>query len=568
MPVEGERVATHAVSSPSLPARWYRNATIYSLDLSLFQDSNGDGIGDLQGLRRRLGYLSRLGITAVWLGPIHPSPRRDAGYDVVDYYGVDPRFGTLGDLAELLNDAEGYGIRILLDLVVNHTSDEHPWFRAACEDRDSPYRDWYVWSDEEPTGRWRGAVFPGAEERTETWTWCEGAGAWYYHRFYSWQPDLNTRNPLVRAEIRKICDFWLRMGIAGFRFDAAPFVVEGKHPGVTEPDYQVLHEIRESVSWRASDAVLIAEANVADSEVLEYFGNGEGSASRMTMVFAFRLNQAVMLALARCSADPVRKTLHELPDLPKHGQWATFLRNHDEVDLGRLTDEERADVFAAFGPEPNMQLYGRGIRRRLAPMLGNDRRRIEMAVALHLSLPGTPVIRYGDEIGMGENLELSERQSIRTPMQWDGTDNAGFSTADAAELVAPVITEGDYGYRALNVIEQRRKAGSLLGWYESLLHTRRECPELGTGHHTVIEGTPSCVLADYVTGATGRLLCVHNFADAPQVVSIRLPEDAPPQPDVGPLTVASDAEYGEDIDLTRLELNPYGYRWLRIDESG
>jgi maltose alpha-D-glucosyltransferase/alpha-amylase len=432
--------------------RWYQNGAIYPVDVGLFQDANGDGVGDFAGMASRLDYLSRLGVTTIWLNPIHPSPRRDGGYDVTDHYGVHPRFGSFGDFCTFLSGAGERGIRVMLDFVANHTSDQHPWFQSARRDRDSPFRDWYVWSESEPPDRFEGAVFPGVED--ETWTYDELAGAWYRHRFYHFEPDLNTENPLVRAEIRRIAEAWLRVGTAGFRVDAAPFLIESKRPGSVgkkPPDYGFYRESRESVSWHRGDVALLAEANVSNEEVLEYFGYADGSASRFHMIFAFRLNQAIMLALARQDARPVVATIRGLPRLPRHAQWATFLRNHDEVDLGRLTPEERADVFAAFGPEPGMQLYHRGIRRRLAPMLNGNRRRIEMAYSLQLTMPGTPVIRYGDEIGMGENLDLPERTAIRTPMQWDDTLNAGFSRADPADLPIPVISAGPYGYQQVNV---------------------------------------------------------------------------------------------------------------------
>ncbi|HEV2778463.1 MAG TPA: alpha-amylase family protein [Actinophytocola sp.] len=543
--------------------RWYRNTVIYSLDVSMFQDANGDGIGDLPGLISRLDYLSRLGVGTIWLNPIYPSPRLDGGYDITDYYTIDPRFGSLGDFSELLNQADELGLRIMLDLVVNHTSDQHPWFQSARADPDSPYRDWYVWSETEPPDRWLGTAFPGVEK--ETWTHDPVADAWYRHRFYRWQPDLNTDNPEVRAEIYKIIGYWLRLGVAGFRIDAAPFLVESRRPDepTTWPDYGLLRQIRETVSWRRADAVLLAEANVGDEELLEYFGEGDGEPTRMMMLFAFRLNQAIMLALAREDAGPVRAVLDRLPDLPRHAQWATFLRNHDEVDLGRLSDDEREDVFAAFGPEPDMRLYDRGIRRRLAPMLAGDRRRLEMAYSLQLTMPGTPVLRYGDEIGMGEDLSRPEREAIRTPMQWSHTDNAGFSRAEPEQLIAPPIGAGPYGYPKINVTEQRLDPNSLLTWFERILHTRRECEEIGTGEHQVLDSGQPHVLVHTATGQRGRTLFLHNLSPDPCHCSLdpRLAGDSTP------LGLAADADYGTGVDLTAIDLNGYGYRWIRLHRS-
>ncbi|MFF0244143.1 alpha-amylase family protein [Streptosporangium sandarakinum] len=537
--------------------RWYRNAAIYSLDVCTFQDSNDDGFGDLPGLISRLDYLSRLGVTALWLSPIHPSPRRDGGYDVVDHYGVDPRFGSMGDFAELLNQADERGLRIMIDLVVNHTSDEHPWFQAARSSPDSPFRDWYVWSEEEPADRWRGTVFPDVEP--ESWSYDEKAGAWFRHRFYRFEPDLNTSNPQVRAEIRKIAAFWLRLGVSGFRVDAAPFLIEDKTPGRHyRRDYEFLRDLRDTLSWQKGDAVMLAEANVADDELLEYFGEADGSASRILMLFAFRLNQAVMLALARRDAQPIRDVLRELPELPQHAQWATFLRNHDEVDLGRLTEEERQDVFAAFGPDPGMQLYERGIRRRLAPMLDGDQRRLRMAYSLQFTMPGTPVVRYGDEIGMGEDLSLPERTAIRTPMQWSGTPGAGFTSGDATDT--PLITEGPYAADRVNVTDQRRDPDSLLMWFERILHTLRECKEIGTGHHEVLDAGPPHVLVHRATSPSGAMLFLHNLGSEPCRVAV----DPQPEQDDPPLNITADADYGSEVDLGALDLNGYGFRWIRL----
>jgi maltose alpha-D-glucosyltransferase/alpha-amylase len=548
-----------AGTSTRMVDRWYRHGAIYSVDVGLFQDTDDDGVGDFRGLTDRLDYLSRLGVTTIWLNPIHPSPRRDGGYDITDYYGVHPRLGSAGDFARLLTAADEQGIRVMLDLVVNHTSDEHPWFQAARADRGSPYRDWYVWSDTEPPDRFQGQVFPGVE--TEIWTYDEQAGAWYRHRFYSFEPDLNTENPAVRAEIFKIVEHWVRLGVSGYRVDAAPFIIEAKQPGVRrKPDYAFLRQLRETVEWRRGDAALLAEANVSYREVLEYFGHADGSATRLMMVFAFRLNQAIMLALARQDATPIERTMRRLPALPRHGQWATFLRNHDEVDLGRLTPKQRQDVFAAFGPDPDMQLYDRGIRRRLAPMLGGDRRRIEMAYSLQFSMPGTPVIRYGDEIGMGENLALPERQAIRTPMQWDDTPGAGFSRADRRGLPVPPIETGPYRYQAVNVTDQRRDPHSMLVWFERILHTLRECEEIGTGDHQLLEAGPRHVLVHRASSERGAMLFLHNLADRPCQVDVGVQPDRPGRA----LSIAADSDYGDKLDLAAIELAGYGYRWIRL----
>lgn len=539
--------------------RWYRNAVIYALDIATFQDSNDDGIGDLPGLINRLDYLSRLGVTAIWLSPIHPSPWRDGGYDVADHYQVHPMFGSSGDFAELLNQADERGLRVLLDLVVNHTSDENPWFQAARAAPDSPWRDWYVWSKKEPPDRKEGAAFPGVQD--STWTYDEKVAAWYHHRFYEFEPDLNTDNPAVRDEIRKILAFWLRLGVGGFRVDAAPHVLERMRPGSRqgERDYRFLTELREMLSWRRGDAVMLAEANVDDGELLQYFGGDDDAANRFVMVFAFRLNQALMLALARQDARPIAEALKSLPELPRHAQWVTFLRNHDEVDLGRLSDQERQEVFAAFGPDESMQLYGRGLRRRLAPMFDGDQRRLRMAYALQFSMPGTPVVRYGDEIGMGEDLSLDERNAIRTPMQWSDAEGAGFTSAAPERLVRPLIDRGPYAYRHVNVTDQRRDPDSLLAWFERIVHTMRECEEIGSGDHTIIDAGPPHVLVVSASSPHGVMLLLHNLADQPCRVRV------PHQPDCDGVAfeIFADDDYG-DADLRNLDLGPYGYRWLRL----
>jgi maltose alpha-D-glucosyltransferase/alpha-amylase len=542
--------------------RWYQEAVIYCVDVGSFQDSDGDGWGDLQGLISRLDYLSRLGVTCLWLNPIHPSPWRDNGYDVADYYGVDPRLGTLGDFARLTRQARERGIRILMDLVVNHTSDEHSWFRAACSSADSPYRDWYVWSIDEPPDRRQGTVFPG--EQTETWTFDERAGAWYFHRFYKFQPDLNWSNPAVRMEISKVMSFWLELGASGFRIDAAPFVLEQVAPGIDPGpiDFSILDGWRQDTQWQVGDCILLCEANVAPGDVAQYTGSrGDGPSDRAQMIFDFLLNPKMWLALARADAEPIIEALTTAIFLPTGGQWATFLRNHDELDLSRLTDEQRSDVMTAFAPKPEMRLYGRGIRRRLAPMLRGDRRHIELAYALQFSLPGTPVMRYGEEIGMGENLALKGREAIRTPMQWDSSHNGGFSAADPSVLARPVLSRGRYGATKTNVADQQRDPNSLLRWFENLVHTLREAPEIGTGRCSVVDvPLPRAVLAHRFDAASGVMLLLHNLSDEPVVIDIGALDGVD-----RPYDLLVDGPYDAPTKrLTGLELHGWGYRWIRL----
>lgn len=542
--------------------RWYKEAVVYSIEVDSFQDSNGDGCGDLPGLTSRLDYLARLGVTCLWLNPIHPSPQRDGGYDVSDYYGVDPRLGTLGDFVELATQARSRGIRLLLDLVVNHTSDQHPWFRSARSDRDSPYRDWYVWSKDEPADRRQGIVFPG--EQTETWTFDDDAKQWYFHRFYDFQPDLNWANPAVRAEIKKVMGFWLQLGASGFRIDAAPFVLEQVSAEVDPGplDFSILDDWRQDVQWRNGEAVLLCEANVAPEDLPTYCAAVPGGPNdRAHLMFAFGLNAKLWLALARQDAEPLIEALGALPGLAAMAQWATFLRNHDELDLSKLTDEQRGDVMAAFAPKPTMRIYNRGIRRRLASMMSGERRRIELAYSLQFSMPGTPVLRYGEELGMGEDLKLDGREAIRTPMQWSAGRAGGFSTAPVAELVRPLPTRGAYAPKHINVEAQRRERDSLLRWFEELIRVLRECPEIGVGQPTVVDvALPRSVLAHRFDAPEGSVLLIHNLADEPVTIDLSGVDTG-----TRPYEVFSDTGYDPlPPKLSQLSLGGWGYRWIRL----
>jgi maltose alpha-D-glucosyltransferase/alpha-amylase len=542
--------------------RWFKEAVIYCLEVETFLDSDGDGWGDLPGVIARLDYLARLGVTTLWLNPIHASPRRDDGYDVTDHYSVHPRIGSLGEFVELVNEAANHGIRVVIDLVVNHTSNEHPWFQSARGDPDSPYRDWYVWSDKRPADLRQGIVFP--HHQATTWTRDRKAGAWYFHRFYDFEPDLNVRNPRVRDELLRIIGFWLQLGVAGFRMDAAPFVIELTQADA-EPtkDFDLLRRMREHAAWLRGDAVFLAEANVPRDELPKYFGDGD----RLPMLFNFTLNERLFLALAREDAAPLRQGVTETPSIPPSCQWATFLRNHDEIDLSGLAPDERAEVFAAFGPEPAMQLYDRGIRRRLAPMLDGDRRRIELAYSLQFTLPGTPVLRYGEEIGMGDDLSLPERDAIRTPMQWDAGDNGGFSTAPRSALVRPPVRDGPYAYERVNVADQRRDAKSLLAWMERAVRSLRECPEFGTGTPRVVDirGRPG-VFAIAYDGPHGAVLALHNLSRRAVTVDLGPQPEQRGQP---PGEVFSSVAHKEPVDasLENIKLAPYGYRWIRLRSS-
>jgi maltose alpha-D-glucosyltransferase/alpha-amylase len=533
---------------------WYKNAIVYSLDVATFMDGDGDGCGDFEGLARRLDYLESLGIDAVWLAPCQPSPFRDDGYDISDYYNVAPRLGSSGDFVEFMRQAESRGIRVIMDLVVNHTSDRHPWFREARERRDAPTRNWYVWSPRRPPNWRSGTVFPGVQRGT--WTRDPKTREWYFHRFYDHEPDLNMQNPHVREELRRIMGYWLQLGVAGFRVDALPFVLEkpSVDGGPSGIDFDLLHQIRDMVQWRRGDAVLLAEANVTPDQSGQYFAGGDGS----HMMFNFWVNQHLFASLATGDAGPLAQALRETRSLPEGAQWANFLRNHDELDLGHLDDDVRSAVFREFGPEPSMQLYGRGIRRRLASMLG-DRRRIELAYSLLFSLPGTPVMRYGDEIGMGDNLRLRERMAIRTPMQWSAGPQGGFSSA--ARTVQPVIQQGLYSAANVNVEQQWRDPSSLLRWTSRLIRARKACPEIGWGTWDIIPTRPPNVLAiEYVWRGTS-LVCLHNLAGHPLEVSVK-----PATDERGLLANVMTDEISEagPGGTHRIDVDAYDYRWYRV----
>ena len=537
---------------------WYKNAVIYCLSVGTFMDANGDGIGDFEGLERRLDYLQGLGVTAIWLMPFQPSPQRDHGYDITDHYGVDPRYGTLGDFVAFTHAAKQRGLKVLIDLVVNHTSDQHPWFRSARADPDSPYRDWYVWSKTKPPGADEGMVFPGVQ--TTTWTYDKTARAYYFHRFYEFQPDLNTANPRVMAEILKIMGFWIQLGVSGFRMDAVPFVIARKGPeaaGKPVEQFDMLRRFREFLQWRCGDAIILAEANVLPEQDLDYFGD---DADRMHMMFNFQVNQAVFLALATGRAEAVAAALARTRERPASAQWAQFLRNHDELDLGRLSPKDRKAVFAAFAPAPEMQIYGRGIRRRLPTMLGGDRRRLELAYSLMFTLPGTPVLRYGDEIGMGDDLSLPERESCRTPMQWSDEPQGGFTKS--ARPTAPPIGTGAYGYAHVNAAVQRQDPNSFLNWLERIVRMRKEVPEIGWGDFAGIETGAGSVLGLRYDWRNNAVLCLHNFAAEPLEIGFAtgIPEDGGLLIDL----LTGERSRADETGRHRVLLEGYGYRWYRV----
>lgn len=539
---------------------WYKNAIIYCLSVGAYLDADGDGVGDFKGLMRRLDYLQGLGLTAIWLMPFQPSPGRDGGYDIADYYGVDPRYGTLGDFVEFTRGCEQRGIRVLMDLVINHTSDEHAWFRDARSTPRSKFRDWYVWSKKKPKNAADGVVFPGVQK--STWTYDEAARCYYFHRFYQFQPDLNTSHPDVQAEILKIMGFWIQLGVSGFRMDAAPFVIAEKGPDVSQPkeQYEMLRAFREFLSWREGNAIVLAEANVLPNTDMEYFGKfGE----RLQMMFNFQVNQNLFYAMATADTRPLVKALRSTKARPGTAQWGQFLRNHDELDLGRLTDEQRQAVFAAFAPEEGMRLYTRGIRRRLAPMLQGDRRRLELAYSLMMTLPGTPVIRYGDEIGMGDDLSLPERQPARTPMQWSAEPQGGFTLAD--KPVLPVISGGVYGYEHVNVADQRRDPNSLLNWMERIIRMRKEVPEFGWGDFAVLRVATPEVLAMRYDWRNNSVVALHNLSAEPREIRVDVGLDGENGDRLVNL-LSPEHSVADESGKHCILLEAYGYRWYRTGD--
>ena len=533
---------------------WYKNAILYCMDVEKYLDSNGDGIGDFEGLTHKLDYLAGLGVTCVWLQPFYPSPNLDNGYDVADFYGVHPKHGTLGQYVEFMNHAEQLGIRVIVDLVVNHTSTRHPWFQAARKDPRSPYRDYYVWSKRRPADHDQGMVFPGVQKTT--WTRDPVAREYYFHRFYEFQPDLNTMNPKVREEILRVMGFWLQLGVSGFRMDAVPFLISSKGANVTpKMDFELLHQMRDFLQWRRRDAILLAEANVVPKESMAYFGE---LGDRLQMMLNFAVNQRLFYAMATADIRPLVKALEDTYERPHAAQWVNFLHSHDELDLGRLTDAQRQKVFEAFGPDKSMQLYNRGIRRRLAPMLDNHRERLELAFSLLFTLPGTPMLQYGDEIGIGDDLSLPERECARTPMQWSSATHGGFSTA--RRTVRPVVSDPIYGYQRINVEAQRRDPHSLLNWIERKIRMRRECPEISWGDWKIVKTSEPGVLVMRYEHDGHAVITLHNFSAKPRAPRLEAPVAGHRL--LVDLLAKNDSRADANGRHT-IELPAYGYRWYR-----
>jgi len=498
-------------------ALWYKDAIIYQVHVRTFCDSNADGIGDFRGLAQRLDYLQNVGITAIWLMPFFPSPLRDDGYDISDYQSVHPSYGTLDDFKSFLTGAHERGMRVLIEMVLNHTSDQHPWFLESRSSRDNPKRDWYVWNDTDT--KYRGVRIIFLDTEMSNWAWDTISKQYYWHRFFSHQPDLNYDNPAVREEMWNVMKFWLEIGVDGFRLDAVPYLVEREGTSCENlPEtHAVIREFRARLDKEYPGRMLLAEANQWPADLRAYFAEGE----EFHMAFHFPLMPRMFMGLKLEDRKPISEILQQTPAIPSSCQWALFLRNHDELTLEMVTDIERDYMYDVYARDKTMRL-NLGIRRRLAPLLENDRRRIELMNGMLLSMPGTPIIYYGDEIGMGDNIYLGDRNGVRTPMQWNGGWNAGFSAADPESLYSPLILNPVYGYQAVNVESQKRSEHSLLSWTQRIIKVRRSSQVFGRGSIEFLYPANHRVLAYVRQLGNDTVLVVNNLSSSAQAVELDL----------------------------------------------
>ncbi|OWP56940.1 MAG: maltose alpha-D-glucosyltransferase [Thermoplasmatales archaeon B_DKE] len=545
---------------------WYRDAVFYEVPVKSFFDSTNDGTGDFNGLRLKLPYLHNLGVDAIWLLPFYKSPLRDDGYDISDYYSIQPEYGTMDDFKNFIIEAHGYNIRVVADLVLNHVSDQIQWFQDAKKSRDSPKRDWFVWSDSDL--KYSGVRIIFVDSETSNWTWEPNTKQYYWHRFYSHQPDLNYDNPEVREEMKNVIRYWLKMGLDGFRCDAVPYLFEREGTSCENlPEtHAYFKEIRKMMDDEFPGTILLAEANQWPSDAKQYFGNGD----EFQMAFNFPLMPRMFISLAKESSFPLINIINQTFPTPDDCDWAIFLRNHDELTLEMVTDEERDIMYKEYAKLPKMRL-NLGIRRRLAPLVDNDRATLELLNALMLSLPGTPIIYYGDEIGMGDNVYLGDRNGVRTPMQWSYDRNAGFSTADNEQLYSPVVTNPNYHYESVNVESELRSGSSLLNWMKKMLRVRKNYSELlGRGEVRFIEQKNRRVLTYVREYKDQRMLCIFNLSRRPTYVELSLPEFK----GLKPLEAITKSPFPQIGDLPYFfTLPPRGFFWLnltvpdRLDEN-
>ncbi len=536
---------------------WFKDAVFYELDVRAFFDSNADGCGDLRGLTQKLDYLKDLGVDAIWLLPIYPSPLLDDGYDIADYCNIHPDYGTLEDFKTFLQAAHQRGMRVITDLVLNHTSNQHQWFQSARQGRNDPYHDYYVWSDSDQ--KYAGARIIFVDTENSNWTWDESAQRYYWHRFYASQPDLNFDNPAVREEMLQVAKFWLDLGVDGFRADAVPYLFEreGTNCENLPETHTYLKELRAFIDEHYPGRILLCEANQWPNDVRQYFGDGD----EFHMGFHFPLMPRIYMALCKGDVTPLTWVMDQTPPIPENTQWCTFLRNHDELTLEMVTESERQWMWEQYAPDPRMRL-NLGIRRRLAPLLENDRRKIELAYSLLFTLPGSPVIYYGDEIGMGDNIWLHDRNGVRTPMQWDSGINAGFSTAPTEKLYAPLIDQGEFGYQGLNVSTQDKDPNSLLNWIRQHLQLRNQYPAFGRGNLQILSTNNKSVLAYLRQYEDQTLLIINNLSSKASQIHLDLKQfninkvfdlfiDDPP-----PIIANQENSF---------ELAGYGYRWFKLE---
>jgi len=538
---------------------WFRRAVFYSVLVRGFYDANHDGKGDIRGLIEKLDYLAWLGVDCLWLLPFYQSPMRDGGYDISDFFSVLPEYGNIADVIELVNEAHKRNIKVIADLVMNHTSDAHPWFQESRQSRDNPKADWYVWSDDDE--RWSEARIIFVDTERSNWAWDQQRRQYYWHRFFGHQPDLNYRNPEVQEAMLGVVRFWLDIGLDGFRLDAVPYLFESDGTnGENLPEtHEYLKRLRKEIDATHEGKVLIAEANQWPSDVVDYFGDGD----ECHMCFHFPLMPRMFMALRREQRYPITEILAQTPEIPKSAQWGIFLRNHDELTLEMVTDEERDYMYSEYARDPLMKV-NIGIRRRLAPLLDNNLRASELFHALLFSLPGSPILYYGDEIGMGDNIFLGDRDGVRTPMQWTPDRNAGFSKADFAQLYLPPLMDPVYGYQAVNVESEMRNPSSFLRWLQRLIQVRRDHPVFGEGSMEVLSAENPSVLAYVRESENDVVLCVNNLSRFPQPVELSLGRFAGKTP----LELSGRIPFPKIGELPYLlTLGEHGFYWFQLVDA-